>query len=267
MENKAVMRGNFSGKVILISIDGMRPDGVQQCGFESLKELEAKCSYAYEARTVFPSITLPCHYSMMHSVPPERHGILSNTYVEPVRFVDGIFERIKAAGGLSALFYGWEPMRHVYNSGSTVFSQYVNAYADEYGDAILTDCAEHTIERYEPDFVYLYMVETDEKGGHDCGWMSDGYLTRVRLALENAKRMIDKFGDKYSVIITADHGGHDRMHGTDLPEDMTIPMFFYGKGFTPGKRMEGIGILDIAPTIAKIMGVIPAPEWEGKPVL
>ena len=43
--------------------------------------------------------------------------------------------------------------------------------------------------------------------------------------------MVERLGEEYTVIITADHGGHDRMHGTDMAEDMTIPMFFIGADF------------------------------------
>ena len=49
-----------------------------------------------------------------------------------------------------------------------------------------------------------------------------------------------------------------------MDEDMTIPMFFYGPQFEPGREIRGVSILDIAPTIADIMGVAPAKEWEGK---
>jgi len=49
-----------------------------------------------------------------------------------------------------------------------------------------------------------------------------------------------------------------------MPEDVTIPLFFVGDGFKGGKELENITILDIAPTIADIIGVLPAPEWEGK---
>ena len=76
--------------------------------------------------------------------------------------------------------------------------------------------------------------------------------------------MIEKFGDEYTVIIMADHGGHDRTHGTELPEDMTIPLFFYGEDFTPGEIKEDISLLEIAPTIAAIMGVPASEAWEGR---
>ena len=57
---------------------------------------------------------------------------------------------------------------------------------------------------------------------------------------------------------------HDRSHGSELPEDMTIPMFFIGPNFEPGKKLSGIGLLDIAPTISQILGVPGAREWEGR---
>ena len=96
--------------------------------------------------------------------------------------------------------------------------------------------------------------------------MTDAYLERISIAVNNIRRVIEEFSDEYTVIVTADHGGHDRSHGTELPEDTTIPMFYFGKQFEAGKRFEGGSILDIAPTIAKIMDVAPADEWEGSPV-
>ena len=64
----------MNNKVILISIDGMRPDGLIKCKNPYVDELKEIASYTFDARTVFPSVTLPCHMSMFHSVPPERHG-------------------------------------------------------------------------------------------------------------------------------------------------------------------------------------------------
>ena len=251
-------------KVILISIDGMRPDGVEQCNNPYVNELMKTSSYTFSAKTVFPSITLPCHLSMFHSVPPQRHGTTSNSYVVPVRPVSGLFEQIKAAGKKSSMYYGWEPLREIGRPGALIAAEYINAYSFEHTDGILTDRALNYIKLAKPDFVFLYMVETDEKGGHDSGWMSDTYLFYISHALDNVKRVIEEAGDEYTVIVTADHGGHDRIHGTDLAEDMTIPMFFHGLEFTPGREFENVSILDIAPTIADILGIEKPREWEGK---
>lgn len=251
-------------KVILISIDGMRADAVKKCGNPYVNKLFENASFTLNAQTVVPSVTLPCHMSLFHSVPPQRHGMTSNTYMAQVRPISGLFEQLKKCEKKSAMYYGWEPLRDVARPGSLIRSEYINAYSFEHTDGMLTDRAIDYIENADVDFVFLYMVETDEKGGHDNGWMSETYLEYVSAAFENVRRIIEKFGDRYTVIITADHGGHERSHGTEMPEDMTIPMFFKGEDFTPGKELQDVSILDITPTIADIMGIMHAPEWEGK---
>ena len=57
-------------KVILISIDGMRPDGLLQCGNPFVEELMKKGTYTLDAASMNPSVTLPCHMSIFHSVTP-----------------------------------------------------------------------------------------------------------------------------------------------------------------------------------------------------
>lgn len=257
----------MSNKVILISIDGMRPDGLMGCKNPFLSELMARASYTLDAVTVYPSVTLPCHTSMFHSVTPERHGTTTNTYMPQVRPITGLFEALKQAGKNCCMYYGWEPLRDIGRPGSLVAAEYINAYSFSHTDGMLTDRAISYISEAKPDFCFLYLVETDEKGGHDNGWMSDAYLDCISYAIDCVKRVIDAVGDEYTVIVTADHGGHDRTHGTDLDEDMTIPMIFLGRDFVPAEELHGVSILDIAPTVGDIMGVATPREWEGKSLL
>lgn len=254
-------------KVILISVDGMRPDGLVACGNEYVGVLKEKAYYTLDARTVTPSVTLPCHMSLFHSVPPQRHGIITNIYTPMVRPLNGLFEQLANAGSVNAMYYGWENIRDVARPGSLKFSEYIHSYSEEYSDESLTKRAISRIRESKPDFVFLYMVETDEKGGHDNGWMSAEYLRRISCAVDNIKTVVEECSGEYTIIITADHGGHDRDHGSELPEDMLIPNFYIGGDFQPGKQFHGGSILDIAPTIAKIMGITPAPEWEGTPTI
>ena len=80
-------------KVILISVDGMRPDGFLACGNPYIHELMRKAYYTLDGRTVMPSVTLPCHMSLFHSVEPQRHGITTNLYIPMARPIEGLFER------------------------------------------------------------------------------------------------------------------------------------------------------------------------------
>lgn len=254
-------------KVILISVDGMRPDGFLSCKNPYIEDLMKMAYFTLDGRTVMPSVTLPCHMSLFHSTVPQRHGITTNLYLPMARPINGLFEQLKNMKRTCAMYYGWEPLRDVARPESLKYSEYIHAYTEESSDTALTDSALERIRRSKPDFVFLYMVETDEKGGHDNGWMSEEYLRRVSIAVDNIRSVIEACGEEYTVVITADHGGHDRTHGTNAPEDMTIPMFYIGRRFEAGKRFSGGSILDIAPTIAKLMGAEPADEWEGTSVI
>ena len=253
----------MENKVILISIDGMRPDGFLNCGNPFINDMMAMSTYTLSGSTVFPSVTLPCHMSMFHSVTPALHGITTNLYTPPVRPVNGLFEQVDKMGGISGMYYGWEPLRDVSRPESLKYAYYLNAYIEDDTDTTITDEALKRIRKSKPDFVFLYMVETDQKGGHMAGWMSQGYLDVVSNAIKNVRRVYEEFGDEYTIVVTADHGGHDRTHGSDMPEDMLIPVIIRGKAFEPGKDLGEISILDIAPTVAKLAGVNPDSEWEG----
>lgn len=252
----------FKRKVILISIDGMRPDGLKQCGNPFVKEMEIICSYTYNGRSVFPSSTFPCHYAMAHSLSPKNHHMTS-TYISEADVDTGIFEKVRLAEGRTAMFYNWEPIHYISSPCMLRCSVFVEDSFLDSTDTYLTDEAIKYISSFKPDFAFLYMEETDSKGGHACGWMSDEYLRRISIAIDNVKRVIQAFGDEYEIIVMTDHGGHDRIHGTDMPEDMIIPLFCYGKEFEAGKELCNVSLLDIAPTIMKLMGLDPEPEWEG----
>lgn len=60
-------------KVILVSVDGMRPDGFESCGSFCIEKLKRECAYTLRGRSVMPSVTLPCHMTMFHGVAPARH--------------------------------------------------------------------------------------------------------------------------------------------------------------------------------------------------
>ncbi|MBQ3865807.1 MAG: alkaline phosphatase family protein, partial [Clostridia bacterium] len=171
------------GKVILMSIDGMRPDGLLKCGEPFVEEMMRRGQYTLTGRTVFPSVTLPCHTSLFYSLPPERHGITTNTYTPPVHPVNGLTTVIHNVGKKSVMFYGWEPIRDVARPLDMVVSEFVRARSFDDTDTYLIDRGMECIARVKPDFAFLYQVETDEKGGHDQGWMSEGYLAILANAI------------------------------------------------------------------------------------
>lgn len=68
-------------RVLMISVDGFRPDFYRSSAFNAptLKELARKGASANGSVPVFPSVTYPNHTSLITGTTPEKHGILSNT--------------------------------------------------------------------------------------------------------------------------------------------------------------------------------------------
>ncbi len=254
-------------KTLLILADGVRPDSIKELAFtETIKKTS---SYCMNGRSVVPSVTLPCHMSIFHSVDPIRHGVTTNTYIPQVRPINGLCEVLKARGLKCSFFFDWEELRDLARPGSLYISSFRSGRVDDYEktkDYTYEKVLEHLTSPDASDFTFWYIGWTDE-AGHANGWMSDEYMRAVRETMAKIESLISKLPEDFNVIFTADHGGHDRCHGTELDEDMLVPMFFLGKAFEPGKELESVSLNDIAPTIVKLHGIEPDRDWEGKSVI
>ena len=65
--------------VLVVSIDGLRPDAITTFNAPTLRRLTVEGSYTLAASTITPSKTLPSHTSMLTGLSPEQHGVLWNT--------------------------------------------------------------------------------------------------------------------------------------------------------------------------------------------
>lgn len=258
----------MSEKVVLVLVDGMRPDGMTACGHAFTAKLTERSAYTMAAQTVNPSVTLPCHMSLFHSVDPDRHGIMTNIHTPQVRPIDGLFDQLDKYKKKCGFFYSWEQLRDLSRPAHLHTAVCLNIAKQTDVDRKLTDLAIDYIKTELPDFTFLYLGETDEFGGHGHGWMSPEYLGNIHNAFSCIERVYENLPEGYTLIVTADHGGHNRTHGTTLSEDMTIPLLIAGSRFTPGASLgEAVSIKDIAPTVAKLLDVPPVDEWEGTPLV
>lgn len=67
--------------VILVGIDGFRPDYLDRGVTPTLSGLRADGAFA-AMRPSFPSVTFPNHYTLVTGLNPDRHGIVNNTMVD-----------------------------------------------------------------------------------------------------------------------------------------------------------------------------------------
>ncbi|MDQ3948727.1 MAG: ectonucleotide pyrophosphatase/phosphodiesterase [Gemmatimonadota bacterium] len=272
---RPVPQGRVTDHVLIISVDGLRPDAIGRFAAPTIQRLMREGSYAPDAQTILPSTTLPSHTSMLTGVDPAAHGITWNTdetadrgYVR----VPTVFGLARAAGLRTAAFFGKSKLNHIHSPATL---DYVHAFDSRLpwrgsGGHTARLVGRH-LEQVRPNLLFVHLIEADY-AGHLFGWMGRLYGQAVLEADAAVGALLvhadEHFGrGQYIVILTADHGGHGLTHGTDLAEDTTIPWIVWGEGVRAGTQLPfGIRTTDTAATALWLLGVPVPAEWTGHAV-
>jgi hypothetical protein len=102
-------------RVIVISIDGLRPDAIDAAGAETLKRLIGRGAYCAKAQTIRPSITLPSHTSMLTGLDYRRHGVAWNSYRTGYIVHPTVFSVASQAGKKSAMIFSKDKFHFLAN--------------------------------------------------------------------------------------------------------------------------------------------------------
>ncbi len=253
-------------RVLVISVDGLRADVPNRFDMPNTYALMQSGTYAISARTIYPSSTLPAHASMLTGMCPDKTGVDWNDYSPENGYAAGpsIFEIAHNAGLRTVMVVGKEKMVQLTPPKTIDSYDYVNDR-----DSVVAERAVQRIaEGFDLMFVHLPLVDGL---GHEYGWMSPNYIVgayRADEAIGTLLAALDEAGIRQGtlVIITADHGGHDTTHGSNLPEDLQVPWVIAGPSANAGAIPRRISTVDTAATVAYALN-LPIPEiWDGIPV-
>jgi predicted AlkP superfamily pyrophosphatase or phosphodiesterase len=252
--------------VLILSIDGLRPDAISLAPMPNLMNLMQISAYSLTAQTILPSATLPSHSSMLTGLCPSKHGVDWNDYLPEKGYALGtdLFDLAHAAGLQTVMYVGKEKLRQITEPESTDQFVYINDRDSVIMDRLIAD--------FPQDFGVLFIHFPVADGmGHEYGWLSWQQLSVLFRADEAIGRLLAELDARTLrgetlIIITADHGGHDTTHGSSLPEDMTIPWIASGPGIRPGALTTTVHTMDTAATAAFALGLEIPSEWDGVPV-
>ena len=254
-------------RVLILSIDGFRPDAIELTPMRNLQTLMQEGAYSLVAQTIFPSSTLPSHSSMLTGLCPDKHGVTWNDYLPKRGYANGtdIFDLAHAAGLRTVMVVGKEKLRQVTEPESTDVFEFIN----DRDTVIATRVAELIPQGFGLMFVHF---PTPDWMGHKYGWLSPeqfSVLFRADEALQTILNALQEAGMRQNtlIIITADHGGHNTTHGTRRLEDMTIPWIVAGPGVQHSVLFTDVNTTDTAATVAWALGMPLPPNWDGLPVL
>ncbi|MEQ1877590.1 MAG: alkaline phosphatase family protein [Bdellovibrionia bacterium] len=255
------------GHVVIISIDGGKPDVLRSSQMPTLQGLIGDSSYSWKAHTVFPNVTLPSHTSMLTGVGPNKHKILWNSYIPKNGTVKvaTIFGRAKAAGLSTAFFAAKEKFKHLNVQGTLDVFELPSGTP-----GVSTAAAKYFVE-HKPNLLFAHFPEADQVG-HKKGWGSNQQKDALKTVDQGIATILAaiaqaELSDDTVVIITADHGGFGWGHGLPIPANYTIPWIAIGKGVAKGQTLpDGIRTTDTAATALWLLDV-QAAGLEGRPVM
>jgi predicted AlkP superfamily pyrophosphatase or phosphodiesterase len=262
-------------RVLIISIDGCRPDVALRADMPHLRGLMARGSFSFWANTTDVAITLPSHVSMLSGVTPEKHGIHYNddkpTNQPEHPLVPTLFDLAKKKGYTTAVCAGKSKFRAFDTEGALDWK-----FVKEAGDDEVASAAAAIIHEHKPQVMFVHFPDCD-RVGHADGWgcpAQVAVLGKADVALGTVLSALDdeRLTDSTLIILSADHGGNGRTHGGLDPRSRHIPWIAAGPGVKQNYDLTlniklVIFTYDTFATACDVLGIPLPSNCDGKPVL
>ncbi|MFT5200002.1 MAG: endonuclease/exonuclease/phosphatase family metal-dependent hydrolase [Planctomycetota bacterium] len=268
-----------SRHVLIIGIDGVRPDALQDASTPNLTQL------AWEGRTSWQAIagggagdddptrqatsSGPGWSSILTGVWVDKHGVVNNAFENNnLKQYPHLFARIRDArpdAQLASIVH-WNPINdHLLKP----FPGLANHIQETASDLEVETAAHKYLLEANPDVLFLHFDEVDG-AGHKDGYGSDiqkyleaiekvdGHVGKVLAALQERPNYA---AEDWLVLVTTDHGGIDKGHGGQSIDERTIWLIAHGKNVAPGTLPNDLGHTTIAPTALQHLGIERPNEW------
>jgi predicted AlkP superfamily pyrophosphatase or phosphodiesterase len=270
--------GPSTPKVLIIGIDGVRPDVLAEVHTPHLDSLIARGTYSDRARTGSPTVSGPGWSSMLIGVWPARHGVLSNDFTTNryAQYPD-LFTRIEHVRPALGTFVvaDWLPLVTTDAGGPlvaradsiVVFNGYDVGWAR--ADSLSVDHAVRYLASASVDAAFVYLGNPDETSHH-----TNAIGAEYRAALELSDRHVGLLvaavrsrpsyaRENWLILVSTDHGRRaDGGHGGESEEERTIFYLAGGPAAAVGRPASPPSIVDVAVTALVHLGIAIDPAWQ-----
>jgi arylsulfatase A-like enzyme len=217
-------------RVLIVSVDGLRPDLALRAKMPHLRRLMEAGAYSFWAQTIPAAITLPSHCSMLTGVGMEKHGVNWNKdrLAARTRYtqVPTLFELAKKAGYTTAMVAGKSKFVALARPGTLDWS--VLPDTDEFSsDEQVAQEATNLLRQHAPQVMFVHFAGPDDSG-HLHEWGSPQQVRTIEGVDEGLGQVLaeldrQKLTESTLVVLTADHGGAGNRHGADDARSRHIP--------------------------------------------
>jgi hypothetical protein len=279
--SSTLFSGTFGNKyVLIIGIDGCRPDAILAADAPVLASLRASGAWTHEAfaggilGTPSQQVTSsgPSWSSILTGVWTDKHGVTNNSFSgSRYDLYPCFFERIKETHPDAYLvsIVNWGPINDYIVTGADIEE---TKGSDE---AVAIRVAE-LVQNGDPDVIFVQFDELDG-AGHSSGYAPDNpnYVTTIERLDSYIGIMVDAIKNRpnfesedWQILVTADHGGKGTGHGGQSEEERTIFIYNSCSWAIPGEFADGPGHTAIPPTAMYHLGLTIDTDWlwEDEPV-
>lgn len=266
--------------VLILGIDGCRPDALHQAKAPALQKLLKTGAYAHKTKILGPrktksnTVSGPGWSSLMTGVWADKHGVNDNSFQgRNYRRYPHFFELLKKSRPqcFTVSIASWAPIPdHLVsyadlNVKVSIKKGYHNA------DEEATKRAIQLLTKRNPQAFFLYYGNLDETG-HSSGFHPtnpkymkaletiDSQIGRVLTALR-ARPAFD-FED-WLIIVCTDHGGYKKGHGGGHknPEINEVFLILNGPSVKKGRIPQASSLVDVPATALHHLGVSLKKSW------
>ncbi len=275
-------RPRLARRVVLVIIDGLRLR--ESIGLPYLDELRSSGIEAI-ARSHYPTFSRPNYVSIVTGVPPRQSGVRTNNYDAQVG-LDSLMDRAHAAGLRSGFLSNYSPaLPRMFTRPATEDEREGTTlrYVSDFDDSHYVQWpggfvnAAHLLLAQGYPLVIMHLGEPDI-AGHRYGGDSPEYLAAARLADRELQAALEASGadagadpeavidlSRDAVVVVADHGHTDSGgHGGLEEKVVEVPLVLAGAGIRRGAAVVGARLIDVAPTVATLLGVKPPGHGLGR---
>lgn len=236
--------------LIFIGLDGWGGAYTEKADMPVVKRMMAQGAATLDMQCVMPSKSAPNWTAIFCGNPPDNHAFDQSTTIL------SLIDEEK-----SALFYEWEYIPSIF-ANNNIHKQKINSdleSTENIAAYIITNKPLVTIIVFnEPDHTGLWGTRRYYRKLTEM----DGYIGIIEQAVMDAG-----IYNETVFVLTADHGGVIWGHGRNTPKQRKIPLVIYGNNIKEGYIIQSkLSIVDIAPTMAAILGFEKPSVWSGETI-
>ncbi|MGE6230356.1 alkaline phosphatase family protein [Paenibacillus chitinolyticus] len=253
-------------KVLVIGLDGTRPDALQAANAVNLDALAANGAYSWTTKANSNYTWSATGWSTIHTgVWYQKHGVKDNTWTgSKFGQYPSLMKRAELYNPAlsTASIVHWGPINDKLVEGIDL-EKTVATDAEVVSDTL------NLLKTGNPDFLFLHFDDIDH-AGHTYGFSPnvsqytkaiEGVDAQIGTILDAVKARSTYAQEDWLILVSTDHGGKGTSHGGSSSEETTIFLIASGESTVKGQLTGTTNQADVMVTALKHLGVPVSSSW------